>query len=308
MNIRHYSLVFTVSTILLLAVFAGYPVKAAEDSGSPGKLVVDFTNNESRSISVRIGSADGITADMNFAVLDSSEAKIAEFYPHEILIDRFWSGPLSDIDYGRISSGSKVVRVNLESGEAASLREQVSARLAALQKERLKRRIENLNQEKSDLEELINDIDVESVGLSNELKSLRGKLKKEKALIQRQVDELQEQIDEFREERSELAEDREDLLDRRDDYSRRNNPPQDRISDLNKDIADLDRDIGQVNIEINDLRDEIRDLRDETKDIQEDIRLILEEQQELGAERRELELELKVVEREIAELSEKPSP
>ena len=43
------------------------------------QLSIDFTNTESLSISVKLGEADGINSNMNFAVLDSAGVQIAEF-------------------------------------------------------------------------------------------------------------------------------------------------------------------------------------------------------------------------------------
>jgi predicted nucleic acid-binding Zn-ribbon protein len=287
--------------IFLLALF----LPGAQASGLTEGLMVDFTNRESRSISLRLGSADGINAGMNFAVLDSADMQIAVFYPHEILTDRFWSGPLKKIDYDKITSGDRVIKINLGHEEAALLREQFAQRFKVLEEKRLKSRIEDLTLEKRELEELINDIDVESLGITNDLKSLHGKLKREKDLIGRQVEDLREQIDDLRNERSELADDRKNLLDKREDFLKRSNPPQDRISDLNEDIADLDREIGQFNLEINDLRDDIRDLREETRDLNDEIREVREEQRELELERKELNLELNELEKELMELQQK---
>ena len=73
------------AAILLLALF----LPGAQASDLTEGLMVDFINRESRSISLRLGSADGISAQMNFAVIDSAGIQIAEFFPQEILLDRF---------------------------------------------------------------------------------------------------------------------------------------------------------------------------------------------------------------------------
>ena len=278
---------------------------AAGQVKAPDGLVVDFTNRESRSISLRVGSADGISAKMNFAVLDSAGRQIAEFFPYEIMTDRFWSGPLDQENFARVRTGDPVIRINLSESEATRLREQFHERMVLLREERRKRRLELLGEEKVDLEEQINELDVESVGLKNDIKSIQEELKREKSLSKRHIDDRQEQIDELRDERSELTTEREELLDKRDTLLRRSSPPQDRISDLNTEVADLDREIGQFNLEIDDLRDDIRELREESRELEEEIREVREEQRELDLERRELELELNELERELKELQKK---
>jgi predicted nucleic acid-binding Zn-ribbon protein len=280
-------------------------ISAAEQAVPAERLVVDFTNRESRSISLRVGSADGINAEMNFAVLDSAGMQIAEFFPHEIMTDRFWSGPLDQENFARVRTGDPVIRINLNQNEAARLREQFHDRMVLLREEQRKRRLELLGEAKVDLEEQINELDVESVGLKNDIKSLQEELKREKSLSQRHIDDLQEQIDELRDERSELTTEREELLDKRDTLLRRSDPPQDRISDLNAEIADLDREIGQFNLEIDDLRDDIRDLREESRELEEEIREVREEQRELELERKELKLEMDDIIQEIEELKKR---
>ena len=299
MRILYYCL-STFAIVFFMSMGTVFPAAFSDkNTAVPGELVVDFTNDESRSISIRLGSGDGITADMNFAVLDSTGVQITEFYPHEILNDRFWSGPLADDDFSRIRLGATVVRVNLGSDQAALLREQFTSRLDALKIKRQKRKISDLELERMELEELINDIDVESVGLINDLKTLRGKLKREKDFVRRHVDDLQDRITSLKDDRSEMVKEREDLLDRREGLLRRSDPPQDRISDLNQDISGLDRDIGKANIEISDLRDEVRDQREVSRSIQEEISSVQEKLSELEGERRELERDLKAVERKI---------
>jgi len=277
-------------------------ISAAEQVHDLDRLAVDFTNRESRSISLRLGSADGISAEMNFAVLDSAGRQIAEFFPYEIMADRFWSGPLDRENFARVRTGNPVIRINLSQSEATLLREQFHERMVLLREEQRKRRLELIGEEKVDLEEQINELDIESFGLKKDLKSIQEELKREKNLSRRHIDDLQEQVDELRDERSELTTEREELLDKRDTLLRRSNPPQDRISDLNTEIADLDREIGQFNLEIDDLRDDIRDLREESRELEEEIREVRDQQRELDLERRELELELNELDRELKEL------
>ena len=302
MKIRHYSLAFIFPILLLVSAFTALPAKAAEQVLDPDRLAVDFTNRESRSISLRVGSADGISAKMNFAVLDSAGRQIAEFFPNEIMIDRFWSGPLDQENFARVRTGDPVIRINLSESEATRLREQFHERMVLLREERRKRRLELLGEEKVDLEEQINELDVESVGLKNDIKSIQEELKREKSLSKKHIDDLQERIDELRDERSELTTEREELLDKRNTLLRRSSPPQDRISDLNTEIADLDREIGQFNLEIGDHRDDIRDLREESRELAEEIREVRDQQRELDSEKAELQLGLKEVMREIGEL------
>jgi len=302
LNISNFCFPVIINSFLLAHVLTVSPAPAVGQTVDLDRLAVDFTNRESRSISLRVGSADGISAKMNFAVLDSSGRQIAEFFPHEIMTDRFWSGPLDRENFVRVRTGDPVIRINLSPSEATRLREQFHERMVLLREEKRKRRLELLGEEKVDLEEQINELDVESVGLKNDIKSIQEELKREKSLSKRHIDDLQERIDELRDERSELTTEREELLDKRDTLLRRSSPPQDRISDLNTEIADLDREIGQFNLEIDDHRDDIRDLREESRELEEEIREVRDQQRELDLERRELEIELNELERELKEL------
>ncbi|MDF1526013.1 MAG: hypothetical protein RRA15_08330 [bacterium] len=289
------------TAILLLALF----LPGVQASDLTEGLNVDFTNRESRSISLRLGSADGISAQMNFAVIDSAGIQIAEFFPQEILMDRFWSGPFDQEKFARIRIGDPVVTIKLDPEEAAQLRKQFQGRTVELREKRRKRRLELMEDEKVDLKEQINELDVESVGLAKDLQSLQEKIKREKNLTKRRVDDLQEQIDELRDERTELSSERQELLDKRDSLLRKSNPPQDRIGDVNADISDLDRAIGVFNLEINDLREDIRDLREESRDLEGEINELRDEQRELELEKKELNMELNELEKELMELQQK---
>jgi predicted nucleic acid-binding Zn-ribbon protein len=294
---------FIAACLLIAAAFCS--IVYAQDPTFAEKLSVDFTNAESRSISVKLGQADGITSDMNFAVLDSAGVQVTEFYPHEILTDRFWSGPLLKSEYTRVSAGDRIVQITLSKELASRLRSDFAARLVALKAERKQKRIEKLKEDIVYLKDEINDLDVDDVGLKSEVGSLQKRLKREKGDVKRDVDDVQEQVAALRDDRAELMEERDDLLDRRESLKRRSNPPQDDISDLNEDIADLDRDISQLNTEMEDLREEIRELRETTRDLEEDVREIRAERNELNAERKELQKELGELEKELGQLQKK---
>lgn len=268
----------------------------------PEKLVVDFTNAESRSISLRLGSADGITADMNFAVIDSSGRQIAEFYPHEILNDRFWSGPLDRESFTRVAIGSMVTRIELDREGALRLREEFRERIVLLREERRRMRLKLLSEEEMELQEGLNELKVQSFRMEKDLRSLEEKLKRERSLIKRDVDDLQEQIGESRDKRSDLLSDREDLLDTRDKLLRRSDPPQDRISELNAQITEIDRAITHYNVEIDDLRYEIRDLGEGSRALEDEIRKVKDKQRDLDREKRELERELERTAAEMRQL------
>ena len=272
------------------------------------RLSIDFTNRASRSISLRLGSADGISAQVNFAVIDSAGRQIAAFFPYEILTDRFWSGPLKPEDFARIRLGDPVIRIKLDLTQSAILREQFSGRMTVLREERRRNRLEGLEEEKADLVEQLNELDVDLFRLNRELGSLEEDLEREKNYVRRQVKSLGDRVDDLRDERSELTEDREDLVDKKKDLLKRSSPPRDRISDLEEDIADLDQKIRQLNIEINDLWSEIREYKDGTGDIRDEIAHVKEGRSDLYMPTRKLKLELEKVEGEIGRLREEGRP
>lgn len=308
MKYKHLSLALLFLILLLNSPLSHLPARAANQVQGAVDLVVDFTNAESRSISVRLGSADGITAEMNFAVLDSARVQIAEFYPHEILVDRFWSGPLEKEAFSRVNTGARVIRIELDREQADILREQVQNRLVLLGEEKRRKRLDSLRENLLVLEDGLNELDVKLFHLNSGLSSLRDQLVKEKDRIQRQVSDIQDRVDGLRDERAELAERRAKLLDKRQNLLRQKDPPRERINDINGDIADIDLDIRQINLRIDEHRDEIRDLRNETSDIREKIVFAQDERRGLDLTRQELVLEKKAIEREIGSLLEGMKP
>ena len=295
MKIRHLSQAFLILTLLLLVFLPRYPVRAADQLIFPDTLVVDFTSDESRSISVRSGSADGITTEMDFAVIDSNGRQIAEFFPHEILKDRFWSGPLARDSFKRIRVGDTVIRIELDEVGSSELRQQFKERLDLLAEEKRLERLRYLAQRRSELEESINEVDVAAFHLGSELTSLREKLGAEEDLARRRDKGLQNRIGDLREERSELSLDREALIERRSKLSTRTDPPPASMKNLNEEIRYLDREIRSLNIEIGDLRHKIRQNQEGAREIREEISRIREERQAQDADRRQLEKELNAV-------------
>jgi hypothetical protein len=130
-------------------------------AGSPGPtgtvgtlskdLEVDFSNSESRQVSVNIGRSKGLGKAMNFAILNGQLEVITHIYPYEILNNRFWSGSLDETTFSKIAHGMTVVRVDLDRASAARLREEHSVRTSFLRLER----------EREELGAKLRDIDIE---------------------------------------------------------------------------------------------------------------------------------------------------
>jgi hypothetical protein len=294
--------------LFLPSLLTRYPVRAAETPNTPESLVVDFTNDESRSISLRFGSGDGIMTEMNFAVIDSTGERIAEFYPHEIFTDRFWSGPLARDSFARIRTGDPVIRIDLVEVEAAALRRQFKERIEFLEEERRLEKLRRLGEKGSELADRINELDVALFHLNGDRVSLLEKLSREEGLVRKRVNGLQKRIVDLREERFELAQDRKVFIERRYELSKRADPPPDSMERLNIEIRELDREIKSLNIRIGDLRQEIRQSRDGTRKTREEVSRNLEERRVLDADRLRLNRELDTVLGEMDTLNSEVYP
>ncbi len=226
-------------------------------------LSVDFTNQETRSVSVPLGSQDDLTADTFFALLDEQEVVITEIYPFEILPNRFWSGPLSAEAFGKVEIGTRVVRVTLGPDEQRGIVDEFRARAAALRGAMMRRQRDRLKLSLAELEE-------EILYLGNVLRKYRRdridlqvRLKEERQYVSSRLERINDRLDRARDDLDDLEDDRDDLLEERRKLASRTEPPESRIERLDEKIAILNR-------ELDDLRQDIRVLREERREARED--------------------------------------
>ncbi len=217
---------------------------------------VDFINVETRSVSVPVGLKDGITTDMNFALLSESGEVFAEIYPFEIFSDRFWSAPLEMKAFEKMMIGMGVIRIKLPAEKARKLRSDSAARATALKGALLRAKRERLRYALIELDEEIAVLEFRREKFRREL---TRKLTEERGELQQRVSRINDELDHNRDDLDDLEDERDELIDEREDLRRRSNPPHSRIDGINDDLREL-------NENIDELRDKIRDLRRKRRD------------------------------------------
>ena len=108
---------------IILAV-AGLCVPAS--SVLSAEPAVDLKNDSAVSVSVPLGTDNGVTRDSDFEVAADNATIL--IYPLEIFEKRFWSQPLSEENYARIRTGMEVRRVVLQREEHTGIRAEGEAR------------------------------------------------------------------------------------------------------------------------------------------------------------------------------------
>ncbi|MEE8546921.1 MAG: hypothetical protein V3S63_02335 [bacterium] len=249
-----YLQILTVVITIALPCFALSQELAVKPAAATYR--VDFINVETRSVSVPVGLKDGITTDMNYALLSESGEVFAEIYPFEILSGRFWSAPLEKKAFERMMIGMGVIRIKLPPEKARKLRSDSAARATALKGALLRAKRERLRYALNELDEEIAILEFRRDKFRREL---TRELSKERGELQLRVSRINDDLDQNRYDLDDLVDERNELIDEREDLRRRSNPPQNRIGRINNDIAEL-------NENIDELRDKIRDLRKKRRD------------------------------------------
>lgn len=221
---------------------------------------VDFTNTETRSVSVPAGFTDGLTIEMDFGLLTDSGELIAEIYPFELSGRRFWSAPLTSEAFNRVTIGTRVIRISLLPSESERLRAESAARAAALKGAVLRERQKRL---KLSLLEIGQEIAVLEFKRDRLRRDLKVKLREARRNLGEKLERTNSELDKSRDELDDLEEERDSLIEERNDLAARPKPPQSRIERLKDKITEL-------NIEIVDLRTRIRDLRRKRRDLTEE--------------------------------------
>lgn len=289
---------FYLTLLLVTLVFAvRLSWSQPKDEGDwTGEYRVDFLNEETRSVSVPLGSEDGLTREIFFALLDDENRVISEIYPFEILHNRFWSGPLSSDAFASVKVGTITIRVTLNKEDAQRVLTEFQARAAALQGALVRNRRERL---------LItfNELEGEILQTSNRIKMIRRErltlqesLKEERRDLTIRIDRINSRLDQMRDELGDLKEKRNKLVEERKKLKERQTPPESRIERLNHQISDLDE-------EINEIREEVRDLREERIDAERDaerrgILRIRSELDNLSLEEASIQFELEQLQHE----------
>jgi len=298
--------------LLLITLFAGvqtHRLESQQQRDWSGEFRIDFINGETLSVSLPLGSEDGLTEEVFFALLDHDNRVITEIFPFEILHNRFWSGPLHPEDFKRVEVGTRAIRVTLNQKDLDRIKTEYRMRYASMQGVLIQTRRDRLLLSYKELEDAILLTSNKRMKINRERAALQANLKRERRDLAMRVDRIDKRLDQWRDDLHDLNDDKDKLVEERRKLQERQNPPQSRIDRLSKQTNEIEE-------EIRDVRDEIRDLRDERHDaqldaerrgitrIRSDLDALALEEDDIRLELERLEVEREIVGRELENLKD----
>jgi hypothetical protein len=280
----HTTTAFRIAGALVAALLiAASPARAAG-------LSVDLKNDESRSISVMLGTDNGVTAESDFTVR-LPDGQAVPFFPAELFKDRFWSAPLSPEDYGAIAAGAAVERYSPDKVThqmmrriAAEYGKQLLQEKASAQKWEKRKALSGLKEQRARLVERRTRVEGWIADAERGLAGDRERMERSNDGIDGDIDRAEQRIADLVDQRQELQAQRDAISDkRRGDYGR-----------LTNEIANLGGRIASERNSLNSLRDRKRANKGF---VDRDVR----GKSELEAERRSLDAEIKALDLKIRE-------
>ena len=266
-------------------------------AGSLPPSTVDLQNDGTMSVSVPLGTDNGVTAESDFAVLGKDNTVLLHIYPFELYTNRFWSQPLAASVFSRVFNGMEVreaelaesahmrVRVEGEVRRREYREKQQEARREAARVEtgELKGRRGLLEGRREELDGRIADAEKDMVDEESRMEWLTGSEDRD---IDRSLDEILS-----------MAEERDELQLRRLSLSRQTPVPRDEIDRLTSEIR-------RINDRLESERGRIRSARDRKRSARYAFQSRRKEWQQLVAERRRIAGEIDALDRQLRELSE----
>lgn len=284
---------------LLLAAFLMFWFARSATSDSPAlpESVVDLKNEAAMSVSVPLGTDNGVTAESDFALLGEDHAVRLVLYPVELYANRFWSQPLSVERFSVISAGMAVRPVTLSGVDHAKVRvegealrrefraKQMEARREAARVEigKLREKRRQLEGRREDLEDRIADAERDLVDEESRMEWLTGSEDRD---IDRSLDEILS-----------LAAERDELQERRLSLPRETPVPRDEINRLTAEIR-------RINTRLESERTTIRNARDRKRSARYAYQSRRKDWQQLVADRKRVAGEIDALDRRIRDLAE----
>lgn len=263
--------------------------------GLAADLAVDLKNDASLTVSVPLGSDNGVTPASDFQV--AADGLAVAIYPDEIFEKRFWSQPLSRDAYDRIRPGMPVRRVSLDNAAHVRIRVEGEARKAAYRekweaakREAARHESDELRRKKASLEERRDALDGR---IAEAEKALADEDERQDWLAgseERDIDRSLQNIQDDADRRDELQEQR-NALAGRSPYPR---------SEINRLTAEIRR----LNDRIASERENIRNSRDRKRSARNAFLARRKEWQNLVSDRKALDVEIRALDRRIRELSD----
>jgi len=275
--------------LLFLAMLLIAPASAR---GADGR--VELKNADALSVSVPLGTANGVGRESDFAVRTSDNG-IVLLYPVELYEKMFWCRTLSPEEFSRIAPGDPVRPVTLTREEHAALRGEGEAHKAALilrqevarreaarkEADDLRGRLERLQARRDDLSDRIADAE-------KTLADEEGRLDWLSSSEERDIDRALLNIEEHADRRDELQERRNALAGQRPYPS----------AEANRLTAEIKR----LNDKIASERETIRTARDRKRSARSAYVSRKQEWRKLVADRDQATNEIRSLERKIRDL------
>jgi len=275
--------------LLFLAMLLIAPASAR---GADGR--VELKNADALSVSVPLGTANGVSRESDFAVRTSDNGTVL-LHPVELYEKMFWSRTLSPEEFSRIAPGDPVRPVTLTREEHAALRGEGEAHKAALilrqevarreaarkEADDLRGRLERLQARRDDLSDRIADAE-------KTLADEEGRLDWLSSSEERDIDRALLNIEEHADRRDELQERRNALAGQRPYPS----------AEANRLTAEIKR----LNDKIASERETIRTARDRKRSARSAYVSRKQEWRKLVADRDQATNEIRSLERKIRDL------
>jgi len=260
----------------------------------PADAAVDLKNDAVVSVSVPLGTDNGVTRDSDFQVAADNGTVL--IYPVEIFENRFWSQPLSNEDYARIRTGMEVRPAALDKAAHARVRAEGQARRAELRarqeearRQADRKKIEELKESRERLLDRRDALEDRIAAAEKDLADEEGRMNwlfdSEDSSIERSLQNIQE-----------MADKRDELQSQRDALPR---------SSSRGDGGRISAEIKRLNDRISSERDGIRIAKDRKRQARSAYLARKQEWKKLVAERNALQNEIRSIDQKIQALSGK---
>ncbi len=273
-----------VITLCLIVTLAS----AARTSGAAG-LAVDLKNDESRSISVPVGSDRGITPENDFEVLVGGDQTVPVF-PADIFKDRFWSAPLSPEDYDAIRTGLPVQPLAADKTTHKLMRKLAGEQRKALKREQAETKRAAAGKTLADLKERRSRLQARKEKIEGWIADADRGLADEKERVQWRDDSADDDIARSKQRIDDLTDQRNELQAQRDALPARDRVGRDRLTSQ----------ITSANSRISSERNTLRLAEEQKRDSKTFLRGDVRDRRQMVADRDALVVEIRALDRQIS--------
>lgn len=278
--------------IAALVLAAG--LLAAAPAARAAGLAVDLKSDENRSVSVPVGTDNGVTAESDFAVAVDAGRKIPIF-PAELYPKRFWSAPLSIEDYEAVKPKMAVERYDPGPDDRQRIRRiaaenarQIRQQKASAERIAQRKELDALRDKRAGLVERRERIEGWIAEAEGDLAGEQARMEWSNDGIDADIDRIRQRIDEMTDQRNELQ-------------ARRDALPRENRGDHGRLTTEIDR----LNARIASERSSINSLRERQRSNQASLSRETRDKKKLEAEARSIDAEIRALDFKIRELASK---